>query len=196
MNVRDAAPLCAGLIFGAPAGIISGVIGGVERYMAAAWGAGAYSKVACSVATCFAGFYAAGLRKYLFENKKPAWYYGLVAGAVTEVLHMLVLFLTHTDDTAKAFGVVKVCAAPMMAACGVSVMLALIVVAILAREPLLISREKLQISNIFQRRLLIVIVIAFAVTTWFSFKLQAAMSENAAQQLMGRVISDIEADIT
>ena len=68
MNVRDAAPLCAGLIFGAPAGIISGVIGGVERYVAAAWGAGAYSKVACSVATCFAGFYAAGLRKFMFEN--------------------------------------------------------------------------------------------------------------------------------
>ena len=196
MNVRDAAPLCAGLIFGAPAGIISGIIGGVERYMAAAWGAGAYSKVACSVATCFAGFYAAGLRKYLFENKKPAWYYGLVAGGVTEVLHMLVLFLTHTGDADKAFDVVKVCSAPMMAACGASVMLALIVVAILAREPLLISREKLQISNIFQRRLLVVIVIAFAVTTWFSYNLQAAMSESAAQQLMGRVISDIEVDIT
>ena len=28
-NVRDAAPLCAGLIFGGPAGIISGIIGGL-----------------------------------------------------------------------------------------------------------------------------------------------------------------------
>ena len=29
VNVRDAAPLSAGLIFGAPAGIISGLIGGL-----------------------------------------------------------------------------------------------------------------------------------------------------------------------
>ena len=32
VNVRDAAPLSAGLIFGAPAGIISGVIGGLYRW--------------------------------------------------------------------------------------------------------------------------------------------------------------------
>ena len=31
VNVRDAAPLSAGLIFGAPAGIISGLIGGLYR---------------------------------------------------------------------------------------------------------------------------------------------------------------------
>ena len=31
VNVRDAAPLSAGLIFGAPAGIISGMIGGLYR---------------------------------------------------------------------------------------------------------------------------------------------------------------------
>lgn len=31
LNARDAAPLCAGLLFGAPAGILAGVIGGVER---------------------------------------------------------------------------------------------------------------------------------------------------------------------
>ena len=32
VNVRDAAPLSAGLIFGAPAGIISGLIGGMYRW--------------------------------------------------------------------------------------------------------------------------------------------------------------------
>lgn len=34
INVRDAAPLCAGLIFGPPAGIIAGVIGALERWFA------------------------------------------------------------------------------------------------------------------------------------------------------------------
>ena len=37
VNVRDAAPLSAGLIFGAPAGIISGCIGGLYRWFSVYW---------------------------------------------------------------------------------------------------------------------------------------------------------------
>ena len=48
VNVRDAAPLSAGLIFGAPAGIISGVIGGLYRWFSVYWGAGTYTRIACS----------------------------------------------------------------------------------------------------------------------------------------------------
>ena len=39
VNVRDAAPLSAGLIFGAPAGILSGLIGGLYRWFSVYWGA-------------------------------------------------------------------------------------------------------------------------------------------------------------
>ena len=49
INARDASPICAGLLFGAPAGIIAGVIGGVERWFAVLWGAGAYTRLACSI---------------------------------------------------------------------------------------------------------------------------------------------------
>ena len=45
INARDASPVCAGLLFGAPAGIIAGVIGGVERWFAVFWGAGALLSV-------------------------------------------------------------------------------------------------------------------------------------------------------
>ena len=69
VNCRDAAVLVAGLLFGAPAGIIAGVIGGVERWIAVAWGVGTFTRVACTVSTILAGFYAAALRKYMFEDK-------------------------------------------------------------------------------------------------------------------------------
>ena len=59
VNVRDAAPLSAGLIFGAPAGIISGLIGGLYRWFSVYWGAGTYTQRACSIATILAGFMAA-----------------------------------------------------------------------------------------------------------------------------------------
>ena len=59
MNVRDAAPLAAGLFFGGPAGIIAGLIGGIERWLAVMWGVGEFTRVACSLGTIFAGAYAA-----------------------------------------------------------------------------------------------------------------------------------------
>lgn len=49
LNVRNAAPLTAGLIFGGPAGIIAGVIGGAYRWFATYWGAGAFSQLACTM---------------------------------------------------------------------------------------------------------------------------------------------------
>ena len=49
VNVRDAAPLSAGLIFGAPAGIISGLIGGLYRWFSVYWGGGMYTRLAQSL---------------------------------------------------------------------------------------------------------------------------------------------------
>ena len=69
INVRDASPLSAGLIFGGPAGIIAGVIGGVERFLASFWGIGQSTQLACSLATLCAGFFAALMKKFIFDSK-------------------------------------------------------------------------------------------------------------------------------
>ena len=45
VNVRDAAPLSAGLIFGAPAGMISGLVGGLYRWGSGDWGGGVYAQL-------------------------------------------------------------------------------------------------------------------------------------------------------
>ena len=122
MNVRDAAPLCAGLIFGAPAGIIAGIIGGLYRYISAFFGlTGTYTQLACSISTALAGFIAAALRKFMFDDKKPGWIYGLGIGMICEVIHMLMIFFTNANDPSTAFGFVKVCSLPMMLCNGFSV---------------------------------------------------------------------------
>ena len=96
MNVRDAAPLCAGLIFGGKAGIIAGIIGGLYRYISAIFGlTGTYTQLACSVSTALAGFLAAILRKYMFDDKKPGWLFALGIGMMCEVIHMLMIFFRH-----------------------------------------------------------------------------------------------------
>ena len=128
VNVRDAAPLCAGMLFGAPAGILAGFIGGVERYFAVFWGAGAYTQLACSIATVLAGLFGSILRKFVFENKKPTWYYGLAVGLIMETLHMLMIFFTNVSDVRTAFGYVQTCTVPMLVSNSLSVMCALLIV--------------------------------------------------------------------
>ena len=55
INVRDLGPLSAGLFFSPASGIIAGLIGGIERYIAGAYfNVGSYTKVACAVSTCLA----------------------------------------------------------------------------------------------------------------------------------------------
>ena len=130
VNVRDAAPLSAGLIFGAPAGIISGLIGGLYRWFSVYWGGGMYTRLACSIATILAGFMAAGLRKLMFDNKKPTWGYGICIAVVCEVIHMILIFLTNMDNSSQAFEFVKGATAPMMLGNSIAVGLSIIIVSL------------------------------------------------------------------
>ena len=196
MNVRDAAPLCAGLIFGAPCGIIAGLIGGIYRFVAVYLGlAGEYTQLACSVSTIIAGFISAILRKYMFDNKKPTWLYGVGIGMVTEVLHMLMIFFTNMDDAVNAFEFVKICTLPMVIGNGLAVGIAVFIVSILGREKNAVKKEQKQISQTFQSRLLICIVIAFVATSSFASVLQTGMSEVQTNKTIEMSLSDVYKDI-
>ncbi|MGN0670562.1 MAG: SpoIIE family protein phosphatase [Oscillospiraceae bacterium] len=196
INVRDSAPICAGLIFGAPAGIISGVIGGVERWFSTLWGGGEYTRLACTVATILAGFFAAACRKYMFDNKKPTWYFGLAIGMITEVIHMLMIFLTNMSDVHQAFSFVKFCSIPMISLNSLSVMLAVLLISILGNPKKKQHHELKQISQTFQRWLLVCLVIGFLCTTVFSWVLQTQLSESDAENLIRLNLADVKQDIS
>ena len=184
LNVRDTAPLCAGLIFGGPAGIIAGIAGGVERWFAVLWGAGTYTRLACSISTVLAGFIAAALRKLMFDNKKDAWQYGLAIAAIVELIHMLMIFVTNMSDVHTAFEFVKKCTAPMVLVNGLAVMTAVLLVSIIGKENRKSIHELKKISQTFQHWLLICVIIAFLATTAFLWKLQTGLSENDATGLL------------
>ena len=147
MNVRDAAPLIAGLYFGGPAGIIAGVIGGVERWLAASWGRGMFTREACSIATIFAGFYAATLRKFLFDNRRPSWLIAFAIGMVAEVLHMLLVFVTNLDDSVHAFLVAQACTIPMVSCNAISVSLAGALLALMSGKKLRNRRRRSRLTR-------------------------------------------------
>ena len=195
VNVRDAAPLSAGLIFGAPAGIISGFIGGIYRWISVYWGAGAYTRLACSIATILAGFMAAGLRKLMFDNKKPTWGYGVCIAVACEVIHMILIFITNMDNSSRAFEFVKGATIPMIIGNAVAVGSAIIIVSLLSHERFRLKKGSEQIASTFQRWLLACIVIAYLVTSTFTYILQNGMVKIETQEIFTTAINDVETDI-
>ena len=195
VNVRDAAPLSAGLIFGAPAGIISGLFGGLYRWFSVYWGAGTYTQLACSIATILAGLMAAGLRKLMFDNKKPTWGYGICIAVVCEVVHMILIFLTNMDNSSYAFEFVKGATIPMILGNAAAVGFAIIIVSFLSHERFIRKQKNERIAHTFQRWLLACIVIAYLVTSTFTFILQNGMVKIETQEVFTAAINDVEADI-
>ena len=195
MNVRDAAPLAAGLFFGGPAGIIAGLIGGVERWLAVLWGVGAFTQVACSVATVIAGVYAALLHKYLFDKRMPTWMMAFVTGVVAEVIHLLLVFVTNLDQVTRAFTVVQACSIPMIGCVAVSTALSAFALALQTKQPLIVPRAQRGVAQIVQNRLLIGVLAAFVATTGFTAMLQTSLSRSEAESLLRLNIADVEQDI-
>lgn len=196
VNVRDTAPISAGLIFGAPAGIISGLIGGAYRWFSVLWGAGTYTRLACTLATVIAGFLAAGLRRLMFDNKKPTWGYGIAITVVCEVIHMLLIFITNMHDTITAFAFVKACTLPMLCGNSAAVGLAIIAVSLLSREKLTRIKGNEHIAQTFQRWLLVCIVMAYFITNLFTFVLQQGMSQVETNAVITLSLNDVHKDIT
>ena len=195
VNVRDAAPLSAGLIFGAPAGIISGLIGGLYRWFSVYWGGGMYTRLACSMATILAGFMAAGLRKLMFDNKKPTWGYGICIAVVCEVIHMILIFLTNMENSSQAFEFVKGATWPMMLGNSVAVGISILLVSLFSHERFFRKRTSEGIAHTFQRRLLSCIVIAYLITSGFTLILQNGMAQIETQEVFTVSMNDIESAV-
>ncbi|MBQ9041659.1 MAG: SpoIIE family protein phosphatase [Eggerthellaceae bacterium] len=195
MNVRDAAPIAAGLFFGGPAGIIAGVIGGVERWLAVMWGVGQFTQVACTLGTIFAGAFAAALRKYVFSYHIPNLSFAFATGVVAEVLHLTLVFVTNLDQAARAFEVVQLCVLPMTLCVGLSTLISSFVLHLMNRKPLLTPLGERNVVRILHNRMLIAIVAAFLLTVGFTAIVQTNRSVSDAAELLELSVEDVYEDI-
>ncbi len=194
-SVRDAAPLCAGLLFGGPAGIIAGIIGGVERYFAVYWGADVYLQMASALTTVFAGIYAALLREKLFDRKTPASGVALATGVVLEIVHMTALFLLHMADAGQVFEIIKVYTLPMVISNAAAVFFASVAIHLSDR---IIEGKQQYLKTINQKiqgALVVVVIVAYAATTLFVYALQTSVSDYDASNAIDTGISDIKLDV-
>ena len=196
LNVRDLGPLMSGLFFDPASGIIAGLIGGIERYIAGTyWDVGSYTRIACSVSTCLAGFLAASLRVWLFKHKKPSAVFGFILGAVMEVFHMYVVLITHREDMTMAIYVVSICAVPMILFTGIGMAGGSAALQVLTgewRNPFRsVSREEKPVSHRFQFWLFIVTTLLLIANLVFSYALQTSAAVQNARNTLTNTISDI-----
>lgn len=191
LNESTAAPLCAGLIFGAPVGLLAGAVGGVERFFATLWGAGYYGRYAGSIAILFAGALGAAMRRYMFEDKRPPWYYGLAAGIIAEVVDMLLLLLTRLAEIRQAFASVELAMLPLTLMNGLAVMLALLCVSRLDGAAQRTKEGPEGLAQTFQRGLLVCVTLAFAVTSAFTFWIEDDISKSQIDNTLRLNISDV-----
>ena len=196
MNVRDASPISAGLIFGPVAGVVSGLIGGGFRALTVLWNPdSAFTAVACSISTFLAGVISAVLRKFMFDDKKAGWMPAIGITLVLEVFHMLMIFLTNMDKAYDAFLFVKQCTIPMIIANSISVGLSLIIIAIVNKERIFRMGRDKGIAQTFQRWLLICIILAYAVTSLFTYNLQTGIAESQIVETFTTTMNDVENDV-
>ena len=195
LNVRNAAPLTAGLVFGWPAGIIAGCIGGVERWLATFWGVAEKTRLAGTLATIFAGFFGAAVRKFMMDDKKTSWIYGIAVGVTTEVMHMLILFVTNFSDLHTVLNIVQKCALPMIFACGLSVMCSTLLVSHMSGVKSRQQKDARKIAQTFQRWLLLCVLLAFFVTGIFTYSIQSRLSRSSAEELLLRNLEDVQHSI-
>ena len=196
VNVRDLGPLMAGLFFDPFSGVLAGLIGGIERYIAGTyWGVGSYTRIACSVSTCLAGFLAAALRVWLFRHKKPSAVFGFILGSLMEVFHMYVVLITHRGDMTMALHVVKICSGPMILFTGLGMAAGSTVLRILTgewRNPLRpVGREEKPVSRRFQFWLFIVTAFLLAANLLFAYALQTQSAIQNGRDTLSNAVSDI-----
>lgn len=194
LNVRDLGPMSAGLFFDPVSGIIAGLIGGIERYIAGTyWDIAPFTRVACSVSTCLAGFLAAFLRTVMLRGRKPSPAFAFFMGAVIEVFHMYVVFVTHREEMDMAVTVVKVCSAPMILFSGLG--LALTALVLRVSEGINPFRKltgpEITVSDRFRTWLFAVTTAVLLINFMFNFSLQTQAAEQSAK----KEIEFAEADI-
>ena len=129
------------------------------------------------IATILAGFMAAGLRKLMFDNKKPTWGYGICIAVVCEVIHMILIFITNMDNSSYAFEFVKGATIPMIIGNAAAVGFSLVIVSILSNERQNRKKKNERIAQTFQRWLLTCVLIAFIATSSFTLIVQNGISK-------------------
>lgn len=193
LNVRDIGPLAAGLFFHPVCGVIAGVIGGVERFIAGEfWDIGHFTRIACSLSTLLAGFLSAVLHRWVYEGERPTVVQSFFLGAVMEVFHMYVVLISHRSEMTTAYYVIRVCSIPMIVFTGLGLAACSGLVRLLSGEgkgsKLILPRSQTPLYMMFQRWLLVLTLGLFTVSYFMTYSFQTKRAYEEASYSLNYLV--------
>lgn len=196
IRLNDSAILCAGLIFGGPAGIISGIICSVYSYFASVITLSEFIRTSLVIGCIVAGLYSAFARRFMFENKMPSWVMGLFVGITMEVIHFNILFSAKVSDFKDILKVLNAVTIPSIVSNGVAVCMPILIITFITGEPVFMRiKGKARISQTVQAWLLVTVLVALVSSSLFTFSLQAMIANMDTESIMADTISDVKKDI-
>ncbi|ONI38016.1 hypothetical protein AN639_05925 [Candidatus Epulonipiscium fishelsonii] len=195
INVSTSIVLCAGLIFGAPAGIIAGIIGGVHRCLTFSQGVGVYSQFIGGFITIFAGVCSASLRVYMLKNKRPTLSQGIFTVIVIEIIYILILFTTHIFDMREIFLAIRIATIPQIIFNIIIIGILLKILPLIVVEVKTYKSEKKSISQVFHKGVFICLFMVFIATSSFNWWIVTEVSKTDTSNLLEVNIKDIKQDL-
>ena len=196
LNVRDLGPLAAGLFFDPVSGVIAGLIGGIERLIAGTYfGIGSFTRIACSVSTCLAGFLSSLLYLLLFKGKRTPVVHAFIIGAVMEDFHMYAILITHRERLQQAYFIVRTIAFPMIIFSGLGLAACSLVIMWLSGELHWdkffnsMKNEQTPIARRFQRWLLLVTLLVFMINYCISNQIQGRIGYQSARASLNSLVT-------
>ena len=198
LNVRDSAVIAAGLLFGWPAGVLSGLIGGLERFFSTYWTGASYTQVACSISTFISGALAGVIRRFVFRDKTPKWFQAFGVGIVLETSHILMIFVTNMGNVIYAFSYVTQIGNTMIVGVGLSCMVSALILNILEydwKNHKIKTSKKWSISGILHSLLFVTSLFAYLNVALFTYNIQNRISNQNATNILSNGVSDVAMDI-
>ena len=196
IRLSNSAILCSGLIFGGPAGIISGLICSIYSYFASFLELSTFMRTGMVIGCIVAGLYSAFARRFMFENKMPSWIMGLFVGITMEVVHFNILFSAKVSDFKDIIKVLNITTIPAIVSNGIAVAAPILVITIIAGEPVFFNtKSKARISQTVQAWLLGTVLVALILSSLFTFSLQAMIANMDTKSIMSDTITDVKKDI-
>ncbi|WP_353096445.1 sensor histidine kinase [Tissierella praeacuta] len=116
VNARVIGVFVGGLLGGPLVGALSGIIAGGHRFLI---DIGGFTAIACGISTLSEGIMA-GLLKEKFENSPYRIIFALIAGAMAEVMQMIIILLA-AKPFSEALNLVKVIGIPMIVGNGIGI---------------------------------------------------------------------------
>lgn len=183
-DLGDVPALCAGLLFGPIAGIVTGILSAIHITIVALVSDLFTLHISNAFSVVAAGIFAGIFRKYLLENQHPPIIYGILLVLISKLSFLFILLFTNLSDLIFAFNQASDGVISTLLVNSIGVIIGILVARAFYLEDYKKSIKMKTISRSFQFALLVCIIIAFISTFYFTATTQKQIAEKQAEDLI------------